>query len=139
MVDEGRVARLLRAITERLDRIEATAQRRDDDAIWLDAVKYLFVTAIEACVDVAQHIAASEGFRPPSSNSDAIRILGENAVITDPTADRVARSVGFRNILVHQYREVDDQIVVGAIDELDDLRAFVAEVSSWLLAGPERD
>jgi len=29
--------------------------------MWLGGVKYTFVTAIEACVDVAQHICATEG------------------------------------------------------------------------------
>ena len=37
-------------------------------------VKYTFVTAIEACVDVAQHICATEGWGPPTDNGDAVRL-----------------------------------------------------------------
>jgi uncharacterized protein YutE (UPF0331/DUF86 family) len=35
------------------------SQERRQDPIWLRGVKYTFVTAIEACVDVAQHICAT--------------------------------------------------------------------------------
>lgn len=46
MVDEGRVARLLRAVEERVDRLQlARAEPGSADAWRLDAVKYLFVTA----------------------------------------------------------------------------------------------
>jgi hypothetical protein len=38
------------------------SEERRQDPIWLRGVKYTFVTAIEACVDVAQHICATEGW-----------------------------------------------------------------------------
>lgn len=136
MVDEGRVSRLLRDITERTERLRAAAgadaEQRGD--LWLDAVKYLFVTAIEGCVDVAQHVAASERWRAPDSNGDAIRLLAEHDVVTPEAAAAVAAAVGFRNVLVHRYIDVDDALVVAALDQLADFDAFVAQVSHWLLA-----
>jgi hypothetical protein len=56
VVDEDRVLRLLRSIADdtAVLRQEAGAtQERRQDPIWLRGVKYTFVTAIEACVDVA--------------------------------------------------------------------------------------
>jgi hypothetical protein len=56
VVDEIRVLRLLRAITDDLSVLrresDADGERRAD-SLWLREVKYTFVTAIEACVDVA--------------------------------------------------------------------------------------
>jgi len=136
VVDEGRVSRLLRDITERTERLRAAAsadtEQRGD--LWLDAVKYLFVTAIEGCVDVAQHVAASERWRAPDSNGDAIRLLAEHDVVTQEAAAAIASAVGFRNVLVHRYIDVDDALVVAALDQLTDFDAFVAQVSHWLLA-----
>lgn len=136
MVDEGRVSRLLRDITERTARLRAAAnadaEQRGD--LWLDAVKYLFVTAIEGCVDVAQHVAASERWRAPDSNGDAIRLLAEHDVVTSEAAAAIASAVGFRNVLVHRYIDVDDALVVDALGQLTDFDAFVAQVSHWLLA-----
>jgi uncharacterized protein YutE (UPF0331/DUF86 family) len=51
-----------------MDRAELVA-----DVDRLAAVKYMFVTAIEGCVDVAHHICASESWAPPPTNADALR------------------------------------------------------------------
>ena len=62
------------------------------------------VARAEACVDVAQHICAAEGWGPPADNGDAVRLLGEHGVLTTELAvsmligDRVdgARPCGAR-------------------------------------------
>lgn len=67
MVDETRVLRLLRSISDDVAVLKAEAAAGEDrraDPMWLRGVKYTFVTAIEACVDVAQHICAAEGWGP---------------------------------------------------------------------------
>lgn len=140
MVDEGRVTRLLRSVSEQLDRLATAAEVGDADRgpWWLDGVKYLFITTIEGCVDVAHHIASSEGYGPPASNADAVRMLGDRGVVDPDVTQRVARAVGFRNVLVHRYADVDDAVVIAALDRLDDLRSFVREVSGWLLEQPRQ-
>jgi uncharacterized protein YutE (UPF0331/DUF86 family) len=134
MVDKGRVLRLLRAITDDtavLRKEAGASHERRLDPIWLRGVKYTFVTAIEACVDVAQHICATEGWGPPADNGDAVRLLGEHGVLTADLATSVRKAVGFRNVLVHDYIEVDDSIVVGRLDSLSDLDDFVRQVAAY--------
>ncbi len=47
----------------------------------LDGVKYLFVTAIEGCVDVAQHIASAERLgAPTTTRARSARSLRTRAV-----------------------------------------------------------
>ena len=136
MVDEGRLSRLLRDIADRTDRLRAAAASSPGERgeLWLDGIKYLFVTTIEACIDTAQHIASSEQFRPPDSNADALRVLGERGVIDPALASELAHAAGFRNVLVHQYTRVDDAIVLDALLRLDAFDRFVAGVSTWLTA-----
>lgn len=133
MVDEGRVARLLRGVEERIARLE---QARSTDAAaddWrLDAVKYLFVTAIEGCVDAAHHIAAAERWGAPDTNAAVFTVLAGHGVLDAELARSMGRAVGFRNVLVHQYAAVDDARVAAYLDELGDLRSFVEQVSAWL-------
>ena len=70
MIDEDRILRLLRSIADDTavlrQEAQASAERRRDP-IWLRGIKYTFVTATEACVDVAQHICATEGWGPPAA------------------------------------------------------------------------
>ncbi len=135
MVDERRIRRLLQRISDDLAYLRARAAsdrgaiRNDPDK--LAALKYVFVTAIEGCLDVAQHLCASEGWGPPSTNADALRLLGRHGVLESGLSESLARAVGFRNILVHGYAEVDDDRVVDQLDRIGDLERFVAEVSGW--------
>lgn len=131
MVDVRRLSRLLRGVTEdvaRLRRAAAVGEALLGDESALDAVKYRFVTAIEGCIDVAQHVAASERFAAPATNADAMRILARNDVLAPELAEDLAAAVRFRNVLVHRYAEVDDRLVVEQLGGLDRLTAFVAAV-----------
>ena len=135
MVDQDRVLRLLRAIADDISVLKAESRADDfrrQDPIWLRGVKYTFVTAIEACVDVAQHICAAEGWGPPADNGDAVRLLGEHGVCSPGLARSIRQAVGFRNVLVHDYIKVNDEIVVGRLKALGDLEDFVSQVASFV-------
>jgi uncharacterized protein YutE (UPF0331/DUF86 family) len=42
------------------------------------------------------------------------------------------KAVGFRNVLVHDYVEVDDTIVVARLKGLGDLEEFVRQVAAYV-------
>ncbi len=136
MVDERRVRRLLQRVSEDLSYLDRRAQEDPDaqlsDRERMAALKYVFVTAIEGCLDVAQHLCASEGWGPPASNADALRVLGRHAVLAAELAETMAAAVGFRNVLIHGYVDVDDHQVVAFLDRVGELRAFVSQVSAWI-------
>lgn len=135
MVDEVRITRLLRSIDEGLAslsrRAAATPTERADET-WLMAVKYAFITVIEACIDLAQHINSVEHLGTPKSNGDALRRLGEHGIVTPDVAESLGKAVGLRNVLVHAYFDVGDAIVLSRLADHDDLHDFVRQVASWL-------
>lgn len=136
MVDPERLASLLR----RLDGEVAYLRRRADegegpallaDEERLSGLKYRFVTALETVINVAQHLAATQRWPVPTSNADSLRQLGRQRVVEDALAERLAGAVGFRNVLVHAYADVDDQRVIAALDDVGDLEAFSVAVARW--------
>lgn len=135
MVDEERVRSRLRDITQNLhylsDEVVAVEARRAEP-IWMAGIKYWLVTAIEACIDISQHIAGSEGWRSPADNGDAMRVLAENGVLDPALADRMRMAVGFRNVVLHEYARVDERIVLDRLADPSDLDLFVRSVSEWL-------
>lgn len=138
MVDTERVDRLLSRISDDLRELTGYRSRGEDlltDRTALAATKYYLITAIEGCVRVAQHLIVAEGWPVPESNADAVRQLGTQHVLPGDLAAAVARSVGFRNLLVHEYAEIDDRRVLAHLDRLDDLQQFVRSVAVWL-SGP---
>lgn len=134
MVDERRLRRLLQRVGEDLTYLRSRAAmdraaiRADEDR--LAALKYYLVTSIEGCLDAAQHICASEGLGPPSDNADAMRLLGKHGWIPTELAASMSSAVRFRNLLVHEYGQIDDERVVGYLDRVSDLDSFVASIAT---------
>lgn len=135
VVDETRILRLLRAVADDLSVLRSAAganSAQRSEPLWLRGVKYTFVTAIEACIDVAQHICAAEGWGPPQDNADALALLGDHNVLDRDLALRMRQAAGFRNVLVHEYIEVDDRIVLRRLNDPSDLDQFSSQIASWL-------
>ncbi len=136
MVDPERLHRILRRITDDLATLRRYAAADPGallgDPARLGHVKYLFVTMLEGCIDAAHHVCASEGYGPPDTNADAMRALGQHEVLTPAQATAMAKAVGFRNVLVHGYVDVDDRRVVAYLTELDDVQAFVGALARLL-------
>lgn len=140
MVDAERLLSLLARVTARLRILEEYAGQDErsllGDRVRLGDLKYTFQTAIEACIDAAHHVVADQGLGVPASNAAAFRSLAEAGVIDADLASSLAAAVGFRNVLVHGYAEVDDGRVVTFLEHRDELRRFVAEMTRLLEESP---
>jgi uncharacterized protein YutE (UPF0331/DUF86 family) len=87
--------------------------------------KYHFVIGIESCIDIANHVIASEGFRLPTDNADSFAVLVEERIIPADWKDRLASMARFRNRLVHLYSAVRDDLVCEYLQEsVGDLEGF---------------
>jgi len=71
------------------------------------AVCRYFQLAIECVTDIGEMLISSLGLRKPKDAKEVITILGENKIIPANFAKRVAAVASFRNILVHDYLEID--------------------------------
>ena len=135
MADEVRVARLLRRLNEDVAALEREAQassERTADPMWLPGVKYSFVTAIEVVIDVAHHLCSEAGWGPPENNGHAIDLLAVHGVLDRRLATDLRKASGFRNVLVHGYIDIDDEIVRSRLGALDDLRVFSSQIAAHL-------
>lgn len=136
MVDVRRLTRILTRVRQDLGTLRGYAEadpealRRDE--VRLGHVKYLFVTLMEGCIDAAHHVCASEGWGPPDTNADAMRVLARNGVLPDDLAGTMGAGVGFRNVLVHRYADVRDALVVSHLERLDDVERFVGALAELL-------
>jgi uncharacterized protein YutE (UPF0331/DUF86 family) len=118
----------LRELSRRLDRVAAHKPRSlkqlADDEDLQDILSRNLELAIQACVDVAAHLCGAYGVVPATAG-DAFEVLAKRGVISRPLAARLKRAVGFRNVLVHEYVEVDWRIVLRVIRaDTRDLAAF---------------
>ena len=118
----------LRELSRRLDRVAARKPRSlrqlaaDEDL--QDILSRNLELAVQACVDVAAHLCGAYGVVPATAG-EAFEVLGKRGVVSRPLATRLKRTVGFRNVLAHEYVEVDWKIVMRVIrSDTRDLTAF---------------
>lgn len=92
--------------------------------------RYAVQAAAQACIDLASHVIASEGWRVPQDYGDTFTVLAERGVVSDELAARLRALAGLRNLLVHLYDEVDDDRVAreahAGTDDIDALSRAVA-------------
>ncbi|MFW6012413.1 MAG: type VII toxin-antitoxin system HepT family RNase toxin [bacterium] len=103
-----------------------------DEDIYELAARYLQL-ACECVLDLAQHVVAEQGFRQPNDYKDSVEVLREEGVLDDELADRLKGWMGFRNVLVHLYLDVDHGRSYESIHhELGDLDAFARRMATFL-------
>jgi uncharacterized protein YutE (UPF0331/DUF86 family) len=66
---------------------------------------------IETCADVANHLISDGELSVPTSYANTFEVLDQAGVINSELARGLVQMAKFRNILVHQYTEVDAEIV----------------------------
>ena len=67
--------------------------------------------AIQASIDIANIIIAKKGLKLPAAYKDSFLILSQNSIIDKYLADKMINMVGFRNIAVHEYQELNSDIL----------------------------
>jgi len=88
---------------------------------------------IEICVDISNHIISEEKMRVPVSYADTFKVLHDNSVIDLELLDTMEKMAKFRNIVVHQYEEVDSEIVVLILKKyLGDFERFKDAILDYL-------
>jgi uncharacterized protein YutE (UPF0331/DUF86 family) len=118
-----------------LRRIRGMADERrfvKDPLIYGNAERYLQL-AIQAVLDVSHHLAADRQLRLPADNKELFDLLAANKTLPRPLAKRLASMAGFRNVLVHEYLEIDRRVVYRVLTkDLGDFARFIAAVVKTL-------
>jgi len=96
-----------------------------NDKILIGSAKYYLQVSIECCLNVANHIIASEKLRAPRDYSDSFMVIQEEKLISPGLGNRLRQMAKFRNRLVHLYGEIEDAYVYEYIKEnLKDIEKF---------------
>ena len=120
------ILRCLARIEQRLPSDEETFLE-DYDA--QDVVVLNITRAVQLSVDIATHILAAGNQGVPDTMSDAFIKLHRLGLLSEKIADKMKRSVGYRNVAIHSYDDVDLGITYEiARDHLQDFKEFIIEI-----------
>ena len=140
MVDRSVFHRRLAKLEQLLEDLQPLTEieRSDflaDRAVQAQAERWLHLAA-ECAIDLANHLIADRGWRMPATNRETFQVLAENGALPEDLARRMEGWAGFRNILVHLYLEIDQDILFDILTrDLHELRAFAAELNRAAFGG----
>ena len=113
-------------------RREPREQFTTDPLVYGNAERYLQL-AIQCVLDIGNHILADRKLREPEEYRDIVKTLGDHSLISPDLTERLMPLVGLRNILVHDYLDIDRPRLYDALQaELEDLEEFAKQVAKLL-------
>lgn len=140
MVDRDKLEGLIRNLRRYTEVLRQIAQRDEtrfmSDPVVIGAARYYLQVAIETCINMANHLIASERLRAPRDYKDTFAVLNEAGIVPAECARTMRELAGLRNLLVHLYWEVDDRMVYEGIrTDLADFETFVRYIMAHLDQG----
>lgn len=82
-----------------------------DDFTHVDALTLNIERACQAAIDMAMHVVAERHLGVPQSTADAFLLLERAGVVGAPLAASLCGMVGFRNVAIHQYDDIDMSVL----------------------------
>jgi len=123
----------LEEMISQLEEKEITKQKLQSDTDLLFSVEHRLHTAIDAVISISEHIVAGLNLGHVDRAKDIIRILSNEGILTKNLADKLGQATDMRNILVHQYFDIDVNEISDAVTkDLQDLRDFVKNINTFL-------
>jgi uncharacterized protein YutE (UPF0331/DUF86 family) len=82
---------------------------------------------IEAIIDIGKMLLAQKKLKEPSNNREVFLILQENQIFPSKLIPLVDKMIGMRNIIVHSYDRINDEIVYSVLKKnLRDIEKLAA-------------
>ena len=98
-----------------------------------DIVSLNLSRAVQLSVDIGAHLIASMEVPPPGTMGQTFDLLAQQGVLGQELANRLKKSVGFRNIAVHNYDSINWLIVHSIVkNHLDEFSEFAKAIVGWL-------
>jgi uncharacterized protein YutE (UPF0331/DUF86 family) len=85
--------------------------------------------ACEAAIDLAMHIISEQRLGLPQNSRDAFDMLHGSGIIDENTSKRLKAMVGFRNIAVHDYQTINNDILNQIVNKhLSDFTDYTRQI-----------
>lgn len=132
-IDKRVIEEKLISLNRCLDRIKshtpATVEALQTDFDAQDIISLNIQRAVQISVDIAAHVLAEQFHEQTATMAEAFLALSKHELLDSLLASRLAKSVGFRNIAVHEYDTLDMNILYSIIkNEIDCFYEFADAV-----------
>jgi len=139
------VERKMTLVMDRVERLRKLSEKipsfkdYQKSADWKDLAERNLQIAIEACFDIGKIIISEKALPDPKDNKGIFVVLAEGEIISAKSLEFLMPMSGTRNILVHGYDKVEDNLIYSILKRhLNDFDAFLTEIRDNYLGTIER-
>ncbi|KGM98409.1 hypothetical protein Z968_00210 [Clostridium novyi A str. 4552] len=128
----------MKELQKNLILLKSVSSNINEDNLKEDMIRYWGIErgvqiSIECILDISNIIISSLDMEKPDTYRECILILAKENILPKKFAKEVANMVSFRNILVHDYMRVDEQIMVDILkNHLNDFGKFMNYINEWI-------
>ena len=131
-VIDQKLESLRRCLLRIQEKFPANAAELQSNFDLQDIIALNLSRAVQLTVDIGSHIISTMNMPAPETMGQTFEILAQQNVLPANVADQLKKSVGFRNIAVHNYEAINWKIVHTIVDEhLEDFTSFAKAVAHW--------
>lgn len=95
----------------------------------MDCIVLNLQRSCELVTDIAMYIVSVRKLGIPQEKRGAFELLQKNGLISKETEKNMKKMIGFRNIAIHAYKNIDEKILIDVIENhLNDLLEFAREM-----------
>jgi len=129
VVLEKKIDSILRCLDRIKSRLPETIELFIQDLDAQDVIVLNLTRAVQLSVDLAMHICTNSNRPVPQTMGESFEVLQQMKVLTPAIAEKMKKSVGFRNVAVHSYDEIDLNLAyVIAKEHINDFCIFIKQI-----------
>ena len=138
MVNPSVITKRVEQIEKHLERMRPFASLSQEaflkDNVAQDVVEYNLFQIVNHLIDIFQHTVVDEEYGFPETAYEAAQILFEKGILSKEDVEIFKQMVGFRNVVGHDYINVDKEIVYHILSHGEkDIRALRTRIVSRFL------
>ena len=127
----------IKEIEESLDMIEEYLPETGEEFLSLGIIKYGIYKRFEFCIenvfDICAVLNADHNLGVPGSDEDIVDNLIRNKILPEEMKEKLGAMKGFRNIMVHRYGKLDDDLAFNIVSEnLGDFYEFISLINDHI-------
>ncbi|HOP23930.1 MAG TPA: DUF86 domain-containing protein [Defluviitoga sp.] len=103
------------------------------DFKYYDSAKYNLQVAIEAMIDIGNHIISRLDYEPPKTYAETFEILSKHNILPNDKVNNYKLMARFRNKIVHFYDDINEEEIYNILlNNLEDFEDFLKYISLFL-------
>ena len=118
-MDESRIKRYKDKINYIIEKVQNLSKDPKNE-LEKDGIFYSLQTSIESTIDLIAMLVKDIGI-PVKDDARNIDVIVKKRNLDPELGEKLNRANGMRNILVHRYNEVDEQIIIKSVKDVKNL------------------